>query len=127
MPTDNTLEDTDMAVPRRKNFAIAAWHAPLGGCLEEADLCRGQGFRRIAPSAPPRPEDRHVQGPAGSQEERVLIRHQAGPLSPPELADARGTTAACGEAVDRFAPAIFRFLFEGLADVDGRIPAASDP
>jgi len=32
------LEDTDMAVPEEKH-RLAAWHAPLGGCPEEADLC----------------------------------------------------------------------------------------
>src|SRR4029450_10838542 len=44
-----------------------------GGRAEDADLCRGQGFRRTAPSAPPRPEDRHVQGPPGAEEEGILI------------------------------------------------------
>src|ERR1700752_3354325 len=58
---------------QKKNIALAAWHAPLGGRTEEADLCRGQGFRRTAPSAPPRPEDRHVQGPAGAEKEGILI------------------------------------------------------
>src|SRR5262249_19370157 len=56
----------------KKNLAVAPWHAPLGGCAEEADLCRGQGLRRAPPPAPSRPQDRHVQGPAGPEEERVL-------------------------------------------------------
>ena len=55
---------------QKKNLAVAPWHAPFGRRAEEADLCRGQGFRRTAPSAPPRPEDRHVQGPSGSEARR---------------------------------------------------------
>src|ERR1700679_1480287 len=57
----------------QKNIALAARHAPLGGRAEEADLCRGQGFRRIAPPAPPRPEDRHVQGPPGSEGQEGIL------------------------------------------------------
>src|SRR6195952_5553788 len=56
----------------KKNIALAAWHAPLRGCDQEADLRRRQGFRRIAPSASPRSENRHVQGPPGSEEKRIL-------------------------------------------------------
>ena len=66
MPPTTPLEDR-YGRSQKKNIAVAPWHAPLGGRAEEADLCRGQGFRRTAPSAPPRPEDRHVQGPAGSE------------------------------------------------------------
>src|SRR5271166_3854551 len=57
----------------KKNIALAAWHAPLGGRAEEADLCRGQGFRRIAPSAPSRFEDRHVPGPAGPEGQEGVL------------------------------------------------------
>src|SRR5215207_170712 len=74
MPPTTPLEDR-YGRSQKKNIALAAWHAPLGGRAEEADLCRGQGFRRTAPSAPPRPQDRHVQGPSGSEA-------QKGSLSP---------------------------------------------
>ena len=58
----------------KKNLAVAPRHAPVGRCAQAADLCRGQGFRRIAPSAPHRPEDRHVQGPPGAEgEDRGVI------------------------------------------------------
>src|SRR5438270_12369454 len=63
----------------KKNIALAAWHAPLGGCDQEADLRRGQGFRRAAPSASPRSEDRHVQGPPGSEEKGILSWIEAAP------------------------------------------------
>ena len=43
-----------------ENLALAAWHAPFGGCAEAADIRRGQGLGRAAPSAPHRPQDRHV-------------------------------------------------------------------
>src|SRR5947199_9943729 len=56
-----------------KNLALAPRHAPFGRRAEAADLCRGQGFGRIAPPAPCRPEDRHVSRPAGAQgEDRSL-------------------------------------------------------
>src|SRR6188472_2472674 len=72
-PPTTPLEDR-YGRSQKKNIALAAWHAPLGGRAEEADLCRGQGFGRIAPSAPPRPENRHVQGPPGSEgQEGILI------------------------------------------------------
>src|SRR5256884_5050614 len=74
MPPTTPLEDR-YGRSQKKNIALAAWHAPLGGRAEEADLCRGQGLRRAAPSAPPRPQDRHVQGPAGAEaQERSLSR-----------------------------------------------------
>src|SRR5207253_6041739 len=57
----------------KKNVAVTAGHAPLGGCNQEADLRRGQGFRRAAPSPSPRPQDRHVQRPPGSEEKGILI------------------------------------------------------
>src|SRR5580692_118488 len=70
-----TLEGHRYGCSQKENVAVTAWYAPLGGCPEEADLCRGQGFRRTAPSASPRPEDRHVQGSPGPQgQERRLIR-----------------------------------------------------
>src|SRR5829696_3369855 len=72
MPPTTPLEDR-YGRSQKKNIALAAWHAPLGGRTEETDLCRGQGFRRTAPSAPSRPEDRHVQGPAGAEKEGILI------------------------------------------------------
>src|SRR5205807_7757504 len=72
MPPTTPLEDR-YGRSQKKNIALAAWHAPFGGCTEEADLCRGQGFRRTAPPAPPRSQDRHVQGPSGPQsQERIL-------------------------------------------------------
>src|SRR4051812_46278783 len=87
MPPTTPLEDCYGRSPK-KNIALAAWHAPLGGCPEEADLCRGQGFRRIAPSAPPRFEDRHVQGPAGSKgQEGILITTRK--AAPPIAGDGR--------------------------------------
>ena len=48
---------------QKENLAVAARHAPLGRRAQAADLCRGQGFRRAAPPASHRPQDRHVQGP----------------------------------------------------------------
>ena len=45
-----------------KNLALAAWHAPLGGRAQAADLCRRQGFGRDAPSAPHRSEDGMYKG-----------------------------------------------------------------
>src|SRR5665213_4515108 len=74
MPYDNTPRGYRHGRSPKKNIALAAWHAPLGGRAEEADLCRGQGFRRIAPPASPRFENRHVQGPPGPEgQERILI------------------------------------------------------
>src|SRR4029077_9465030 len=78
MPPTTPLEDR-YGRSQKKNIALAAWHAPLGGRVEEADLCRGQGFGRAAPSAPPGLEDRHVQGPPDSQvEEGILTGHGIG-------------------------------------------------
>src|SRR5256885_12047337 len=74
MPPTTPVEDTH-GRSQKKNIALAAWHAPLGGCIEEADLCRGQGFRRIAPSASPRFENRHVQGSAGSEDQEGILRN----------------------------------------------------
>src|SRR3712207_5394 len=54
---------------KEKNVAVAARHASLRRCLEGPDLYRGQGFRRVAPSSPRRPEDRDLPGPSGSQGE----------------------------------------------------------
>src|SRR5437879_6793566 len=73
MPPTTPLEDR-YGRSQKKNIALATWHAPLGGRVEEADLCRGQGFRRIAPSAPPRFEDRHVQGPPGSEGQEGILK-----------------------------------------------------
>src|SRR3954468_20830613 len=77
MPPTTPLEDR-YGRSQKKNIALAAWHAPLGGRAEEADLCRGQGFGRIAPSAPPRPEDRHVQGPSGSEGQKGVLSRNPG-------------------------------------------------
>src|SRR6476646_1347471 len=82
MPPTTSLEDR-YGRSQKKNIALAAWHAPLGGRAEEADLCRGQGFRRVAPPPPPRPENRHVQGPAGSEgQEGILIPAEGRKTSP---------------------------------------------
>jgi hypothetical protein len=40
MPTENTPRGHRYGRSQKKNIAIAAWHAPFGGCAEEADLCR---------------------------------------------------------------------------------------
>src|ERR1700726_794835 len=90
MPHQNTPRGYRYGRSQTKNIAFAAWHAPLGGCAEEADLCRGQGFRRIAPPAPPRPQDRHVQGPAGSegQEGIVMVEGRRKSVPLPELSPA---------------------------------------
>src|SRR6476646_9034770 len=108
MPPTTPLEDR-YGRSQKKNIALAAWHAPLGGRTEEADLCRGQGFRRTAPSAPPRPQDRHVQGSAGAEEEGILIG--SGIKTPPFAASARiwptsGPTVPWGESM--LCPGTFR-------------------
>src|SRR3954469_11583877 len=81
MPPTTPLEDR-YGRSEKKNIAVAAWHAPLGGRAQEADLCRGQGFRRVAAPASPRSEDRHVQRPPGPEEKGIL--------SGPEAAWTRG-------------------------------------
>ena len=53
--------------PQTKNIALPARDAPFRRCAQAADLYRGQGFRRTAPPPPHRPQDRHVQGPAGAE------------------------------------------------------------
>src|SRR5690348_10156471 len=74
MPPKSFQEDNRHGRSQTKNFALAARHAPLGGCDQDADLRRGQGLRRTPPAASSRPQDRHVQGPAGPEEqERILI------------------------------------------------------
>ncbi|SIT57143.1 hypothetical protein BQ8794_300021 [Mesorhizobium prunaredense] len=55
-----------------KNLSVEARHAPFGRCIEGPDLCRGQEFRRDAPAAPYRPEDRHVSRSPGSRAEGKL-------------------------------------------------------
>ena len=75
---DNTPRGYRYGRSPKKNIAVAAWHAPFGRCPEEADLCRGQGFRRIASPAPPRSEDRHVQGPPGPQGQERIADPDAG-------------------------------------------------
>src|SRR6185369_1558846 len=86
-PSKRTIGHQNGRSPQ-KNIAVPAWHAPLGGCAEEADLCGRQGFGRIAPSASPRPEDRHVQGPAGFEgQEGILSRN-------PDRAWGQGTRLA---------------------------------
>src|SRR5262245_10604978 len=57
---------------KTKNLPGKAWHAPLGRRAEGADLCRGQEFRRDAPAAPHRPEDRHVSRPSGAGAQGAL-------------------------------------------------------
>src|SRR5207302_5213534 len=125
MPPTTPLEDR-YGRSQKKNIALAAWHAPLGGRTEEADLCRGLGFRRTAPSAPPRPEDRHVQGPAGAEKEGILIGF--GDKARPPAASARiwptsGPTVPSGQsdALPGDIPVIL-----GRRDTHGRFSAASD-
>src|SRR5579872_5499021 len=63
--------------PQTQNFALAPWHAPLGRRAEGPKLRRRQGFGRIAPPAPHRPQERHVPGPAGPEaggEDRRRVR-----------------------------------------------------
>src|SRR5262245_33850499 len=70
--------------PETKNIAVETWDAPLGRCAQGADLRRGQGFRRVAPPAPHRPQDRHVSRAPGAQaEERSLTRLALREWSPP--------------------------------------------
>ncbi|CDX48766.1 hypothetical protein MPL3365_10022 [Mesorhizobium plurifarium] len=57
---------------KKKNLSVEARHAPLGRRPQGPDLCRGQEFRRNAPPAPHRPEDRHVSRPPGSGAEGKL-------------------------------------------------------
>src|SRR6266700_3318564 len=75
--SDNTHRGHRHGRSPKKNIALAAWHAPLGGRIEEADLCRRQGFRRIAPPASPRFEDWHVQGPASSESQEGILTKAA--------------------------------------------------
>src|SRR5262249_46216752 len=63
-----------------KNLALAPGHAALRRCAQEADLCRGQGFGRVAPAAPHRSEDRHVQGPANFEASGGDLRTYPGDL-----------------------------------------------
>src|SRR4029453_9237891 len=71
--SDNTPRGHRHGRSQKKNIPLAAGHAPLGGCVEEANLYRGQRFRRIAPAPPPRSEDRHVQGPPGSEGQEGIL------------------------------------------------------
>src|SRR3977135_3949191 len=69
------LQEISHGRSETKNLAVAPRHAPVRRRPEEAHLCRGQGFGRIAPSAPHRPEDRHVSRPPGAQgQDRSLIK-----------------------------------------------------
>ena len=69
-----------MAVPKRKTSPSRRGMRRSADALKRADLCRGQGFRRAAPAAPHRPQDRHVPRPPGAQgQERSLT---AGRLAP---------------------------------------------
>src|ERR1043165_505220 len=109
MPPTTPLEDR-YGRSEKKDIALAAWHAPFGGCAEEAHLRRGQGLRRTASSAPSRPENRHVQGPPGSEEEGILtgssgIRRRVRRL--PEFGQRVGQRFPRGDSV--FRPGTFRF------------------
>ena len=46
--------------PQTKNLAVPPGHAAIRRRAQAADLYRGQGFRRAAPAASHRPQDRHV-------------------------------------------------------------------
>src|SRR4051812_26424931 len=98
MPPTHPARTLQYGRSKKKNIAVATWHAPLGRRDQEADLCRGQGFRRTAPPASPRSEDRDVQGPPGSEEKGILI------WIPGSVFDEKAK-----------------------ADVDDRFPAAADP
>src|SRR6516165_5372357 len=67
------IEELDHGSSEAKDIAVKARDAPFRGCAGAADLCRGQGFGRAAPSPSHRSQDRHVPRPAGPQvEERGL-------------------------------------------------------
>src|SRR5205809_7833181 len=76
--TRQPCKDLRYGRSEKKNLAVAAWHAPFRRCAQEADLRRRQGFRRIAPSASSRPQDRHVQGPPGPQGQEGILSEASG-------------------------------------------------
>src|ERR1700740_3365911 len=53
----------------KKSVTVATRHASLGRRLETTDLCGRQGFRRIAPPPPRRPQEWNVQRPPSAQAE----------------------------------------------------------
>ncbi len=62
--------DFAMAVPKKKTSPSRRGMRRSADALKQPDLYRGQGFRRTAPPAPHRSQDRHVQGPGGAQGRR---------------------------------------------------------
>src|SRR5258708_879798 len=105
--TRQPCKDLRYGRSEKKNIAVAAWHAPFRRRAQEADLCRRQGFRRIAPSASSRPEDRHVQRPPGSEgQERILTRTEvAPPIAAPLSSMQQGATLPAGGGSCRVNPA----------------------
>src|SRR6516225_6230132 len=69
------IEELDHGSSEAKDIAIKARDAPFRGCAGPAELCRGQGFRRAAPSPSHRSQDRNVPGAPDSQvqEGRVIL------------------------------------------------------
>ena len=67
-------ENDAMAVPRRKTSPSRRGMRRSHDALKRPDLCGGQGFRRAAPPAPSRSQDRHVQGSADPQAEIGDVR-----------------------------------------------------
>src|SRR5258708_16822759 len=128
MPYHNTPRGHRHGRSQKKNIAFAAWHAPLGGRAQEADLCRGQGFRRIAPPASPRFENRDVQGPAGPEgQEGNLTAAEGWRQYLPEFGPTSEIRRFPWRASQRLAETPwFSCLKKKAADVHGRFSAPSD-
>src|SRR6516165_10334679 len=68
------IKELDHGSSEAKDIAVKARDAPFRGCAGAAELCRGQGFGRAAPSPSYRSQDRNVSGAPDSQvqEGRVI-------------------------------------------------------
>src|ERR1700681_841248 len=79
----------------KEDVAVETRHAAFRRCVEAADLCGRQGFRRAAPAPSHRHENRHVSRPPGVQGEvRGLSRASVGPAG--EGRAAGGTSGGRG-------------------------------